>query len=74
MESDLRIHQSIIDLNILHLVSKKQSRQNRLRWFGYAEKKNNRNMVKKMSEIKVERIRDRDWPKKKWMDIIRKDI
>lgn len=48
----------------------RKMRKNRLKQFGYIEKKN---IIKKTDEIKVKRNRERSSAKKKWMTIIEKE-
>lgn len=45
-----------------------------MRQFGHVGCRNNDDIIKKMDEIKVERNRERDRLKKKWMEVIKKDI
>lgn len=49
-------------------------RENRLRWFGYVEKRNKDKIVKKMSEMRVKKNQRRARSKKKWMKVIKGDI
>lgn len=46
-------------------------RENKLRWFGRVERRNNDDIVKKVVEISVERNQERERPKKKWMEVVR---
>lgn len=46
-------------------------RENRLRWLGHAERRNNVDILKKIDETRVEGIWGRVRPKKKWMEVIK---
>lgn len=48
-------------------------RESILRWFGHVVRRNNKDIVRKMGEMKVEENRGRGRPKEKRVEIIRED-
>ena len=51
-----------------------QLRRRRLRWFGHVLRKDDEDWVKKCMALEVDGGRERGRPRKRWSDVVRRDM